>query len=255
MPKKYRRPWIKLWCDNLLFGTTTKELDPPECWVFIAYLAMAGSSPEPGVLCIAPAVPYTSEQRARVAHVGLDILKSAEHKMLKHNKITIEGDTVTVVNFPQYQAFFNRTEYMRQYMEQRRAKESQQPGTTAGPDVGPSGLLPVVTPGEEKNPLAQILATLTKNYEQEIGLLTAHIASELTDFAQTYHARDAPLNWIDQAFAEAAMHSKRNWAYVKAILTTWINQGKAKSSTTHTEEQIEQEWDEKQKRLRESSAE
>lgn len=260
MPKKYRKPWIKLWCENLLYGTTSRELEPAERWVFVSYLAMGGSSPTPGDICIAPGVPYTQAQRAEVAKVDLETLQSAERKMIAASKITINGDLVQITNFAQYQAIFDRDQYMRDYMRDY-MRQKRLPLPELLPEATQLEQQPkipkVIQPGEEttgqEEPtyqiLSDILAKLTANYEKEIGLISAIIANQLVDFAHLYHQRDAPLNWIDQAFAEAASNNIRKWSYVKAILNTWMEQGRETKSAPQVDteqEEIAREWDKRQ---------
>ncbi len=211
--KRYRHPWIKLWCENLLFGTTSKELEPAERWVFVAYLAMAGSSPEPGKLVVAPGIPYSVEQRAKITNVNLELLQSAERKMLESGKIKFNGDTVSITNFDQYQAKFDRSAYMSEYMKHRREAASTQPS------------LPESIPKEEPEP-NPVVMSLSQNYEKEIGIISPSISAELLDFAHFFSEKNCPVKWIEEAFTEAAKNNKRNWAYVKAILKSWIEQGK-----------------------------
>ena len=92
----------------------------------------------------------------------------------------------------------------------------------------------------------QYVAALARNYRAEIGTVSPTINRELADFAQSYAANNAPIRWIDEAFAEAARNNKRNWAYVRAILNAWIEKGKA--GKPQREEQVEREWREKQER-------
>lgn len=58
-------------------------------------------------------------------------------------------------------------------------------------------------------------------YEQNIGLLTPMIASQLEDAADLY-----PADWIEAAFSEAVQRNKRNWKYINAILRRWETEGK-----------------------------
>lgn len=58
-------------------------------------------------------------------------------------------------------------------------------------------------------------------YEQNIGMLTAHIAEELRD-AET----EFPLRWLEDAIKLAVESNKRNWRYVRGILTRWKNEGR-----------------------------
>lgn len=58
-------------------------------------------------------------------------------------------------------------------------------------------------------------------YEQNIGLLTPMIASQLEDAADHY-----PADWIEAAFSEAVQRNKRNWKYIHAILRRWETEGR-----------------------------
>ncbi|MEO7021326.1 MAG: DnaD domain protein [Ktedonobacteraceae bacterium] len=58
-------------------------------------------------------------------------------------------------------------------------------------------------------------------YEQNIGLLTPMIASQLEDAADQY-----PADWIEAAFSEAVQRNKRNWKYISAILRRWETDGR-----------------------------
>lgn len=58
-------------------------------------------------------------------------------------------------------------------------------------------------------------------YEQNIGLLTPLIASQLEDAAAQYSD-----DWIEAAFSEAVQRNKRNWKYISAILRRWETEGR-----------------------------
>lgn len=92
-----------------------------------------------------------------------------------------------------------------------------------------------VSPGKSKPPVKEIkeikeieikknddeaLATISKVYSSEIGLLTPMIADELREASTAY-----PLQWTLDAIKEAATQNKRGWKYVLAILTRWKAQG------------------------------
>ena len=67
-------------------------------------------------------------------------------------------------------------------------------------------------------------AEIARAYESEIGALTAMIADELQDAADTY-----PKQWILDAIHEAAVQNKRGWKYCLAILRRWKAQGNQNS--------------------------
>ena len=61
---------------------------------------------------------------------------------------------------------------------------------------------------------------IARAYESEIGPLTAMIADDLQDAADTY-----PKQWVLDAIHEAAIQNKRGWKYCLAILRRWKAQG------------------------------
>lgn len=108
----------------------------------------------------------------------------------------------------------------------------------ASPEASPGELEPM------KHQHGPILSRLIQNYESEIGIVSSAIGQELKDFSQEFTERNAPLEWIDKAFTEAAKNNKRSWAYVKAILSAWIETGKV--TKVKEGSQIEGRWKEKQ---------
>ena len=58
-------------------------------------------------------------------------------------------------------------------------------------------------------------------YEQNIGLLTPMIADHLVDALETY-----PVEWIEEAIAEAVAYNRRSWRYAQRILEKWASDGR-----------------------------
>lgn len=65
-----------------------------------------------------------------------------------------------------------------------------------------------------------VLATISKAYEQEIGALTPMIAEELGEASTEY-----PMKWTLDAIHESAVQNKRGWKYILVILKRWKAQG------------------------------
>ena len=63
--------------------------------------------------------------------------------------------------------------------------------------------------------------SIFKLYEQNVGLLQPMIVEELKEAEATY-----PPEWIEEAFHEAVVRSKRNWRYIQAILQRWETEGR-----------------------------
>lgn len=120
-----RKRWIKLWCQELLYGTTSRELDLAEQAIWHKFLALAGDSPEPGKIEVAPGVPYTEAQLCQITGATSDLLQSAMRKMVEFDKITVNSNVIFITNWDRYQAAFDRTEYMREYMDKQRKTKSK----------------------------------------------------------------------------------------------------------------------------------
>ncbi|HET7042583.1 MAG TPA: DnaD domain protein [Gemmatimonadales bacterium] len=58
-------------------------------------------------------------------------------------------------------------------------------------------------------------------YEQNVGPLTPLIADHLVRALETW-----PVDWIEDAVAEAVAYNKRSWRYIQRILEGWQTQGR-----------------------------
>ena len=59
-------------------------------------------------------------------------------------------------------------------------------------------------------------------YEEQIGTITPLVGDRLIEAEETY-----PIDWIEQAFREAAELNIRNWRYIERILKRWAEEGRA----------------------------
>lgn len=114
MPHPARKRWIKLWTQESLYGSISKELEPPERWAWIGLLLLAGDSMENGVVCAAPGVPWTDEQIAKILALPLETWQSAKAKMLGH-KIEENHNGLRIMNWDKYQGF-DKGVYQKEYM-------------------------------------------------------------------------------------------------------------------------------------------
>jgi len=58
-------------------------------------------------------------------------------------------------------------------------------------------------------------------YEANIGPLTPRIKDEIQDAEKEFSAP-----WVEEAILKAVEYNKRNWAYIRGILTRWKQEGK-----------------------------
>lgn len=209
------RTWIRIFCDKWLEGTLREEsLELRGAWTDLLALAGSGRYSNTGEIKMTDNLGLTDDQFASILHAPLDTWLRIKDRLIETARIAADPGTnvVTILNWNVYQTIFDKKAYMRDYMQRRReAKGSPED---------------MRQPGEEPDPLRTIITRLAQNYEAEIGVITVLISQELADYAQQHVQRNAPIAWIDEAFAEASKNNKRSWAYVRAILTTWLEKGK-----------------------------
>ncbi len=229
-----RKRWIKLWTQETLYGTTSEELlaDEQACWFKL--LALAGDSPEPGRVEVAPSVPMTDEQIAGILKVPIEVWLRAKDR-LQHpdvDKIFINRGIIHIKNWDKYQGAFDKTEYMKEYMREYRQRKtnSKTNSKTAnsktieqnrGEGRGTEDILTTTTAREEN------LAKISSLYEDNIGRLTPTIAERLKDIAGEY-----PGGWFEEALKDAVSLEHRNLKYVEAILERWKVEGFKSPKTT-----------------------
>jgi DnaD/phage-associated family protein len=61
-----------------------------------------------------------------------------------------------------------------------------------------------------------LVDSIVKTYEQEIGKLTPAVIDDILAVIEDY-----PLEWFEEAFKEASRNNKPNWRYALAILKRW----------------------------------
>jgi len=115
--------WIRLWIEELLTGTTLKELDGDEFKVWILLLCYAARSKNnPGIVEKYDGVPYKIETLADLLNCDVDKLNKILKKLMEVEKIRILGDgRIEILNFKKYQ-----TVYERYYRKKKDEKERQE---------------------------------------------------------------------------------------------------------------------------------
>jgi len=223
-----RRRWIKLWTQESLYGSISRELDPDERWAWIGLLLLAGDSIELGKVCAAPGIPWTDKQIADILQIPESTWLAAKEKMLLHEKIENHGGILSIVNWDKYQGEFDKAEYMRDYMREYRKTMRKTNSKTVnsktandkteeqnrGEGRGTEDILTTTTATEEN------LAKISSLYEDNIGRLTPTIAERLKDIVKEY-----PAGWFEEALKEAVGLEHRNLKYIEAILERWKKEG------------------------------
>lgn len=93
------RPWFRLYVETVHDLKLRRQ--PPEVrWVWIAVLACARQSPEPGVLLVSNSVPMTVEDIADVAAVSADTVAFAVDKFIEADMLHVDGESrMAVINW------------------------------------------------------------------------------------------------------------------------------------------------------------
>lgn len=220
-----RKRWIKMWTQESLYGSISRELAPDERWAWVGILLLAGDSVEPGKVCAAPGVPWTDQQIADILQIPLTTWLAAKEKMVLHEKIENRDGILSIVNWDKYQGEFDKAEYMRDYMREYRQRKTNSKTVNSktvnsktieqnrGEGRGTEDILTTTTKEET-------LAKISNLYEENIGMLTPAIAESLKDIAEKY-----PPGWFAEALKEAVKSEHRNLKYIEAILERWQTEG------------------------------
>ena len=225
-----RKRWIKLWTQETLYGTTSQELELDEQAIWFKLLALAGDSPEPGKVEIAPGIPMTDQQIASIMSASLAVWLKTKQRLLDPDvdKIHINESIIYITNWDKYQGVFDKAEYMRDYMRDYRKTMRKTNSKTVnsktandkteeqnrGEGRGTEDILTTTTATEEN------LAKISSLYEDNIGRLTPTIAERLKDIAGEY-----PRGWFEEALKDAVSLEHRNLKYIEAILERWKVEG------------------------------
>jgi len=191
------RKWIKLWVKESLIGTIRFDFTPAERGVWFDLLALAGNSRFDGVIAPGEGSKYPHPWIAATLDIPLELLEQTLEKCQQSRRIIEDADGIHIVNWTKYQS---------EYQRQKPYRQKEKP-----PQTG------------ETDPYT---AALARNYHAEIGIPTATIEQELAAWASQLKKANAPREWIHDAFKEAAINNVPNWNYVKAILNSWLEQGK-----------------------------
>ncbi len=220
-----RRRWIKLWTQETLYGTTSEELELDEQAIWFKLLALAGDSPEPGKIEVAPGIPMTDGQIAGTVKAPLDVWLRSKQRLQAPDvdKIYINEGIINIRNWDKYQSEFDRAEYMRRYMRDYRKSKTNSKQLTSKTANSKTRYTDQNRTEEEHNNTAttsENLAKISKLYEENIGMLTPAIAESLKDIDEKY-----PPDWFEEALKESVKSEHRNLKYISAILERWRTEG------------------------------
>lgn len=106
--------WRKSWSKENIYGKkgngecTKRALLPEERSVLDDYLDLAELSPVKGSVCIANNIGYSPQQLALILNTPINVIESAEMKLLNTGVITIHNRVITFVKWFHYQSEYGR---------------------------------------------------------------------------------------------------------------------------------------------------
>lgn len=85
MKDKHTQPWVPMYADKWLFGSTRLELDPGERSVFVDLIMMG--SKDNGYIRANETIPYPPKQLAAFLNISEELLQSTISKCLQYGKL------------------------------------------------------------------------------------------------------------------------------------------------------------------------
>lgn len=210
MASKY---WIKLYIeilDDAKMGTMTDRLFRRTIQLFLLAGELNGSGQLPSV----------SDMSWRL-RMGADELETDLADLASAGIVhKVDGDWV-VTKFADRQSPVSDAERMRRYRE-RKQKALYYGNEPCYEDVTKRNV-DTDTESDTDTDKRGDSGRISTLYEQEIGLLTPHIADQINDWVENY-----PGSWLEDAIKIAAENNKRKTSYINGILKNWQADGRDK---------------------------
>lgn len=195
-----KHPWFRFYCEALT-DRKLRRLTPAQRWLWVAVLATARQSPDPGVLLIAEGIPATVGDLAEMAGVKPAEAREGVTRMVELG--LIEGDPWSVTKWKQRQFESDtstpRTRKHRAGNDERTPMERSGIGPEAEPEtetellLDPSATARATARGERQQRIDEACRTLaneraTQRSDVGPGWAPATARGLATDHHQTLHA-------------------------------------------------------------------
>lgn len=128
-------PWFRCWV-KVTSSLTIRRLPVAQRWLFIAALAVARRSPEPGRLLIEEGIPATTDDLADAAALPAAEVEAGLQALVKAKTLRLEGDTYIVVNWRKYQQKSDNATQRKRDWRAAQAARREAEAATAQPDEG-----------------------------------------------------------------------------------------------------------------------
>lgn len=114
--------WVRLWTAEVIFGTTSHELNYKQRGIWFQFLALGGLPPVLGKICLSATIGYTNEQLSELLVVPIDLLMEVKELLAskKCKKIKVDDkNIITIINWKHYQSPYGRVVKSREKKKQQ----------------------------------------------------------------------------------------------------------------------------------------
>ena len=241
MPRS--RPWFKHW-SKARHSTKLLSLGLAERGAWWNLVELGHDCDADGALVKADGSPLSVEEMMINCHIQSQKDEYAFRGMIE--KLVNMGGlhwnsnrTLVITNYTEYQSLAPSStkeavrERVRRFRESKHVTENLLPPLTtpipttttrteAEAEAECNGVTSVTCNSLSVTPEA-IFEEICRLHEKNIGKIVPIFAENAWAFAQNF---TGPVNWIHDAFSEAAAYNRVNWAYIRAILNRWSKEGK-----------------------------
>lgn len=219
--------WIKIVTD-IFDNRKIKQIEAlPEgdtiIVIWFKILCLAGIINDNGNIYITKEIPYTNETLATQFNRPLTTIQLAMRTFQNFGMIEIVDDILKVSNWENYQNV-EGLEKIKEQTRQRVAKHREKQKLMLSDKCNVTSNVTLTLSNDidknrieiDKNRIDNIIVV----YEQEIGLATPTIVELLNSYLDSLTE-----DMIIKAIQIASMNNKKNVAYIRGILNSWINKG------------------------------
>jgi hypothetical protein len=115
-----RRTWIKVYCEEMLDGTSRFQFTGEQRAMWIDLLLLAGRSRYPGVVCAGETngvfTPYPVEWMAHKLNYSPDSFRAALKMFEEQGRITVEDGVIKIGSWSRYQSEYQRQAPYRKWL-------------------------------------------------------------------------------------------------------------------------------------------
>ena len=215
--------WIKI-VTNIFDNRKIKQIEtlPDGDTIIIIWfklLCLTGQINDNGYVYLTQEVPYTEEMLSTEFNRPLKTIQLAMQTFQAFGMIEVIDDIYHISNWENYQNIeglekIREQNRLRKQRQRAREKLALPESHVTSRDSHATDIDKDIDKEVDKNNIV----TVIKSYEEEIGMATPTTVTTLESYLE-----DLPEEMIIRAIELASERNKKNLAYIKGILNSWIN--------------------------------